>query len=299
MEKIIRYHGLKGPASLLGLSNNEMIEILGLSEFVAYKMTQRIKTIAVLLSLLNDLESNGINVTTKYESNYPQCLAKSMKKRAPIFLYYAGDLASYTTGISLSGLSELSNKDNAYTKRIVDKIIEEEKYYLSNGTKGVNNVAYYYALNHGCKTIEVVCDNMIETVRENRRYIKNNQLVVISAVDPHSKFNVTNAIDRNSYVCGLSKYQIIVSSKINNGATWFTCLQNLHHGWTEQLVLDNDYLGNQRLLEMQATPLYIKDVLSDFSFDIIYETNQTKKEIAEVNIDQMSMFEFIGEENDV
>lgn len=97
------------------------------------------------------------------------------------------------------------------------------------------------------------------------------------------------------YVCALSKYQIIVSSSINNGATWFTSLQNLHNKWTTPLAVEGLYLGNDRLLDMGVTPIYIKDVLSDYSFDMIYDRNKKIVEDAEVNIDQMSIFEFIGE----
>ena len=73
--------------------------------------------------------------------------------------------------------------------------------------------------------------------KDYTRYIKSGQLVMLSAEDPNCYFDVTNAIERNSYVCALSKYQIIVSSSINNGATWFTSLQNLHNKWTTPLAV--------------------------------------------------------------
>ena len=52
-----------------------------------------------------------------------------------------------------------------------------------------------------------------------------------------------------------------------------------------------------RLLEMKTIPLYIKDVLSDLSFEMIYENNK-KEESDEINIDQMSIFEFIGDNDE-
>ena len=39
----------------------------------------------------------------------------------------------------------------------------------------------------------------------------------------------------------------------------------------------------------------IYTILSDYSFDMIYDRNKKIVEDAEVNIDQMSIFEFIGE----
>ena len=46
-----------------------------------------------------------------------------------------------------------------------------------------------------------------------------------------------------------------------------------------------------------STDLYIKNIVSDTSFEMIYELNK-KENIEEVNIDQMSIFEFIGDTNE-
>ena len=43
--------------------------------------------------------------------------------------------------------------------------------------------------------------------------------------------------------------------------------------------------------------VYVKNIVSDTSFEMIYELNK-KENIEEVNIDKMSIFEFIGETNE-
>lgn len=298
VERILKIHGLHGPASLFGLSVEEMMDILNISEFVAYKLSCRIKTLSVLLKLLNDLDAKGIRMITKYDEEYPHCLLKKMKKRAPIYLYVIGEMPKSFEGISIQGLQEVEKKDRAYTKRLIDKIIDEDKWFISNDSKGIDNEAFTYAINHKCKTIAFMCDNdILDKAHDYRRQVKNGSLVLLSAVDPSRRFNITNCLDRNSYVCGLSKYQIIISSKINSGVTWFTAMHNMHNNWTKTFVLNNNYAGNIRLLEMKTIPLYIKDVLSDSSFEMIYENNK-KTDVEEINIDQMSIFEFIGEENE-
>lgn len=298
IEKKIHYYGLKGPTSLLSMTCDEMIEILQIDEFCAYKMTERIKTMATFISALNILETKGIKIITKYDKEYPRDLLKYNKKRAPLYLFYCGDIAIIKRGISIAGLSEVRKKENAYTKRLVDKIIEEDAIYISNNTKGVDTVALHYALHHGGKAVCFVCEQLEEKNKEYRRYLKNKQLVMVSAVAPNMKFDVTNAIDRNGYVCGLSVYQIIVASNINNGATWFTALQNMHHHWTIPFVVENDCIGNVRLLDMGAVPMRIKDILSEYSFDMIYDRNKKMIENENVDIDQMSIFEFLGENNE-
>ena len=295
VEKIIKKKDLKGPASLLSMSQQDLEDILEIDEFIADKMVKRLATVNVFLSVLNNLESNGINVTTKYEDNFPARLVKQLKKRSPLYLFYCGDINITKDGISLMGLTKVTKKDRTYTKRLIDKVSENDLVYISNDSKGIDEVAFHYALQQGCKCVSFVCERLTAKQNEYKKYLKTGQLVMLSAEDPNSYFNITSAIDRNSYVCALSKYQIVISSSINNGATWFTALQNLHNNWTIPLAIEGSYLGNDRLLDMGVIPIYIKDILADLSFDMIYEKNKRILEDTEVNIDQMSIFEFIGE----
>lgn len=295
IEKIIKKKELSGPASLLSMSQCELEDILGVNEFIAYKMSRRLKTINIFLSVLNNLEHNGINITTKYEDNYPQRLIKYLRKRAPLYLFYCGDINIIKEGVSLAGLTKVTKKDRTYIKRLLDKIIKDDFIYISNDSKGVDELAFKYALHQGANCINFVCERLTAKQNDYRKYLKSGQLLMLSAEDPNSYFDITSAIDRNSYVCALSKYQIIVSTSINNGATWFTALQNLHNNWTIPMAIEGLYLGNDRLLDIGVTPIYIKDILSDSSFDRIYENNKKSLVDAEVNIDQMSIFEFIGE----
>ena len=67
------------------------------------------------------------------------------------------------------------------------------------------------------------------------------------------------------------------------------------YSFTIPLAVEGLYLGNDRLLDMGVTPIYVKDILSDDSFDKIYDKNKNDIEATEINIDQMSIFEFLGE----
>jgi predicted Rossmann fold nucleotide-binding protein DprA/Smf involved in DNA uptake len=298
IEKIIKMHGLKGPTSLLGMKYEELIDVLGIDEFCAYKMHQRMKTMDIFIKALSDIENRDIQVITKYDEAYPKVLLRTMKKRAPLYLFYSGDITLVKEGISLAGLVEVTKKERGYTKRLVDKIKEEQFVLVSNDTRGIDDVALQYALHHDCVVACFICHDFYKKQQEYRRYLKSKQMILLTAVDPAKYFTVTNAIDRNSYVCGLSKYQIIISSKINNGATWFTALQNMHQRWTIPFVVENDTIGNIRLLDMGAVSLTIKDILSEHSFDMMYHRNKEIIEESLVHMDQMSIFEFIGDDNE-
>ena len=297
VEKNLKVHGLNGPSSLFGLNSDELMDILDISEYSAYKIVRRMKSIQFFLKKLHEYEQQGIRIITKYDEEYPQNLIKKMKKSAPLCLFIAGTLPVKFEGISITGLQTVSKKEKGYVKRLVDKINNEDKWLISNDCKGIDQEAFHYGLHHHSQIICFVCENMLNKIQEYKKSIRMGKVVFLSAVDPAKRFTVTHAIDRNSYVCALSMFQIVVSSKINSGATWFTIMHNMHHNWTVSLVLDNDCFGNQRLLEMKTVPIYIKNIVSDTSFEMIYELNK-KENIEEVNIDQMSIFEFIGDTNE-
>ena len=297
VERNLKIHGLNGPSSLFGLDSNELMNMLEISEYSAYKIVRRMKSTHLFLKKLREYEQQGIRIITKYDEDFPQVLIRKMKKNAPLYLFVAGQLPTDFEGISITGLQTVTKKEKGRVRRLVDKINDEDKWLISNDCKGVDQEAFYYGLHHHSKIICFVCENMYDKIEEYKKSIKSGRVVFLSAVDPIKRFTVTHAIDRNRYVCGLSEFQIVVSSKINSGATWFTIMHNMHHNWTTSLVLDNDCFGNQRLLEMKTTPLYLKNIISDMSFEKIYELNK-KEDVEEVNIDQMSIFEFIGDAND-
>ena len=265
VERNLKIHGLNGPSSLFGLDSNELMNMLEISEYSAYKIVRRMKSIHLFLKQLHEYEKQGIRIITKYDEDFPQVLIKKMKKNAPLYLFVAGQLPTDFEGISITGLQTVTKKEKGYIKRLVDKINDEDKWLISNDCKGVDQEAFYYGIHHHSKIICFVCENMYDKIEEYKKIIRLGRIVFLS--------------------------------EINSGATWFTIMHNMHHNWTISLVLDNDCFGNQRLLEMKTIPLYLKNIISNMSFEMIYELNK-KEDIEEINIDQMSIFEFIGDAND-
>ena len=82
------------------------------------KWHEELKRWIFFLSVLNNLEGNGINVTTKYEDNFPKLLTKHLKKRAPLYVFYCGNIELVGEGISLMGLNKVTKKNRAYNQRI-------------------------------------------------------------------------------------------------------------------------------------------------------------------------------------
>ena len=296
VEKKLRSSSKKTPSKLFGMNKETLTDILDIDEYTAYKMIARSNKINSLMFALANLENEGISVTTKYEDNYPQELITSLKKRAPLFLYYVGDLSIMNNMVSIVGPQNMEKRLNSFTRNLVTKIYDEGKTLVSSGLKGVDAYALKIHMNLGGKAVCFVSDHLFDKKKTYAKYIKDNRMVLISAVDPFAYFNVTNALDRNIYVCGLSDLQFVTASHINSGGIWFTSMQNCHFKWTKQLVLNDErYNGNIRLIEMGATKVTYEDILSLMSIDEIIEKNKVEEIVEEFVIDQMSIYEFLDE----
>ncbi len=297
VERKLRNASKKTPSKLFGMNRDTMVQILGIDEYIAYKLMARKETLNDLMFALANLENEGIYITTKYEDNYPKNLTTTLKKRAPLYLYYVGDLTMTENHmVSVVGPQSLEKKLNSFTRNTVTKIFDEEKVLVVNGTKGTDAYALKVFMQLGGKVVCFVSDHMFDKKKTYAKAIKEGRLVLISAVDPFAYFNVTNALDRNIYVCGLSDLQIVTATHINSGGVWFTTIQNFHYHWTKQMVLDDDnYNGNIRLLEMGAVKVTYEDMLSLLTLDQIVEKNAVVEEEEEILIDQMSIYEFLDE----
>ncbi len=293
VEKKLRSVLKRSPSRLFGMNKDALIDLLEVEEFVAYKIAARLTGFDKLLHALSNLETEGINITTRYEEDFPKSLL-SLKKRAPLFIYYVGDISIADNMISIVGPQMLDKRINYFVKTLLKKMKSEDKVLVSSDLKGVENFALKNYLQMGGKAICFVSDHLLDKKRQYSKYIKDNKLCIMSAVDPYSFFNVTNALDKNMYMCGLSESQFISASQINSGGVWFTTMQNLHYHWTTPLVLnDNKYNGNIRLLEMGAIGVSVEDIESELSIEQIIIKNEVVKEKEEIFIDQMSIFEFL------
>lgn len=296
VEKKLKSTSKKSPSKLFGMNKDTLTQILDIDEYIAYKMIARISSLNNLMFALTNLENEGISITTKYEDNYPLKLVQSLKKRAPLFLYYVGDLSNMNNMVSVVGPQVLDKRVMSFTKNLVTKIYDENKVLVSSGLKGIDSYALKTQLQLGGQAICFLSDHMFDKIKPYSKYIKDRKLVLISAVDPFAYFNVTNALDRNIYVCGLSDMQFITASHINSGGVWFTTIQNLHYHWTKQLVLNEKaYNGNIRLLEMGAIKVTYEDILSLLTLDQIIEKNEVIEEEEKILVDQMSIYEFLDE----
>ncbi len=100
---------------------------------------------------------------------------------------------------------------------------------ISGGARGVDSTAMLAAIAEGGRAVGVLADSLSKSAiaSKYRLAIQNQQLTLISAVDPQAGFNMGNAMGRNKYIYGLADYGLVVSSDYNKGGTWAGAIEAL------------------------------------------------------------------------
>lgn len=297
IEKRIKDTGRDDVSSLIGMNREALMLLLDIDNMLIDKIVARSTLLADMIHSLHNLENEGIHVTTKYEDNYPRELY-CLNNRMPLILYYVGNMDLIKdNNVSVVGPHVNNRTLNFATKSVINKVLEEERTLITCGIKGIDEYATRSILKMGGSVIMFVADHMLDKIRLNKRYLRDGHMLILCAVDPYAYFDVTNSLDRNIYVCGLSKEQFIIATNVNSGAVWFTSVQNLHYHWTTPLVVDASpyYNGNLRLIEMGAIRVSKDDLASPLDIEHIIMKNRIVNEEDDTEIDQMTIFEFIEE----
>ena len=185
VEKKLKGSLKRTPAKLFGMNKDALTQLLDIDEYIAYKMIARMTHLESLIFALSNLENEGIYITTKYEENYPQCLLTSLKKRAPLFLYYVGDLSLMKDMVSIVGPQTMDRRLNSFVKNLVTKIYDEEKVLVSSGLKGIDAYALKMHLQLGGKAVCFVSDHMFDRKKTYAKAIREGKIVLVSAVGSH------------------------------------------------------------------------------------------------------------------
>lgn len=216
---------------------------------------------------IEQLQSQGIYITTRAEENYPQQLKKVLKHNSPSLLYWAGDMNLVNNpSVAVVGSRNPEQKALDFTKNLAVKSVKSGMSIVSGGAKGIDSTAQENALKSGGYVISILSDGLARKLRYKkvREYIMRGKLLLLSAVHPKSGFTVYSAMNRNKYIYGLSDVAVVVSSDENKGGTWAGATENLKNKWVPLFVRSEEGIpkGNENLLAMGCKPISSADLLS-------------------------------------
>ena len=218
----------KQPADLL---TNQAEEILDNYPVLDKSRIIQLLSRGFLLSqVIENWHARGIWVISRADEAYPSRLKNRLKEQSPAILYGCGDvkLLNYG-GLAVVGSRDVDNELITYTQNIASLSAEAKKMIISGGAKGVDSAAMYGTLEANGWACGVLADGLEKAVLDsrNRLALQNSKLVLISAFDPKSVFNVANAMQRNKYIYALADAALVVNSDLNKGGTWSGAVEQL------------------------------------------------------------------------
>jgi DNA processing protein len=217
------------PADLLAPHAQALIQVC--HHLVESNRLSRLLARGFLLSqAIERWQTRAIWVVSSTDGEYPQRLIARLKNDAPPVLFGCGETAILDTGgLAVVGSRDIDDTLVAYTEDVGRLAAKARSTIVSGGARGVDQAAMRGALMAGGKAVGVLADSLerVALIRENRNFMLDGQLVLVSPYDPMAGFNVGHAMQRNKLIYAMADSALVVSSDYEKGGTWA--------GATEQL----------------------------------------------------------------
>lgn len=286
-EQNISTSGVSSPGELLQRNTDNWPSEIWTTEATQDWVEKRLGRSSHLALELEELNNRGIWVTTVYEPEYPKQLKKTLGRKAPPFLYVAGQAAHLSEqAVGFVGSRDVTERDREFTRDLVNKVIDEEYAVVSGGAKGIDETSERVGLERGGPVIEFPTEGIGRCLEDAavRDAVIDEKLTLASHYHPRASWNVGAAMGRNKLIHGFGKYTVVVRSG-ETGGTWEGSNENLSHDWSTLLVCDHadTPAGNQALLEKGGVAIDPSDIPSTESLDSWVEHRKKASQKAERN----------------
>lgn len=243
------------PKDLLNLNEYETASILSGTKISSERLMRLMDRSAGLFTEVSMYVSEGINIYTRADKEYPVKLKKKLKQKCPPMFYCAGDIEiSELHVVGYSGSREIDSNDEEFTRKTVRKTCRYNFGVVSGGAKGVDSIAANTALEEGMPVIEYIAGGLSAILKKKdiREHVIKKHRLILSEMLPDSAFTVGSAMSRNKYIYAHSEGTVIIKSDLNKGGTWTGAQENIKHEWSKIFCRDINYPGNMELIRMGA-----------------------------------------------
>ena len=247
------------PCELLSFSDEDFEVKLDLSMDEAQRITKLIGRSGSITFEIEKYADMGINIMTRADIHYPKALKKKLGKSCPPIFYYAGNPElSDKKCVGFVGSRSIGTNDEVFTAATVSKINAKGFTVVSGGARGVDSLASEISLANGSCSVEYVADSLVSRIKSRAvvSAVINNRLLILSAVNPDSRFFTGFAMMRNKYIYAQSEGTVIIKSDYNKGGTWNGAITNLKQRLCNTFCWNNpEYEGNAELIKRGAIPI--------------------------------------------
>lgn len=177
----------------------------------------------LLSQVVERWQARAIWVVSRADAGYPRRLKTRLREDAPALIYGCGDRSVCGNGgLAIVGSRHADEALLAYASAAGRLAAEAGRAVVSGGAAGIDRAAMRGALEAGGQACGVLADGLEKVAmhRENRNFLLEGKLLLISPYDPSAGFHVGNAMQRNKLVYALADASLVVSSDRNRGGTW-------------------------------------------------------------------------------
>jgi len=245
------------PADFLDLSNRDLQTKLDVPMENATRITQLLERSGALAIALERLESLGIHVLTRADSDYPEKYRQRLKDSAPAVLFYAGEKALLgQPGVAVVGSRHLDETGKECAAFVGNACGLSGMVLYSGGAKGVDTISMEAALAGRGTAVSVLADSLERAVRGPKEALSRGDLCLVTPYGPQAGFSVGAAMGRNRLIYTLADYAIVVTSDAETGGTWAGATEALRNNWIPVFILEHERMseGNKLLRQRGALP---------------------------------------------
>lgn len=249
----------KQPADLIGATAGEVVDLCA-KMFGRPRLDTLLGRGFLLSQAVERWNIRSIWVVSRADADYPRRFKTRLKEDAPPLLYGCGDAALLEKGgLAVVGSRHVDDELIAYTERVGRMAAEAHRTLISGAARGIDRAAMNGALQAGGTVVGVMSDSLERAAMagDNREFLMDKRLVLVSPYDPVAGFNVGHAMQRNKFIYALSDAALVVSVDFQKGGTWEGAVEQLEHFHFVPVFVrngDNGGRGNRALIQLGGRP---------------------------------------------
>jgi DNA protecting protein DprA len=211
--------------------------------------------------VLDGLVERDVSLIAVTDERYPERINTLLGVKAPPLLAVLGNQELLTAvSVGFCGSRKASEKGLGTARDCAEQLAAAGVNVVSGYAAGVDVTTHTSALRQGGSTTVVLAEGILNfRVRRDLQDCWDwNRVVVVSEFMPTVKWNVGNAMQRNSTICALSRAMVLIEAGLQGGSieAGRTCLNMglplfapVYDGMPQSAR------GNQEMLEVGARPL--------------------------------------------
>ena len=167
------------------------------------------------------LNDNDIQSVIYDEDNYPKKLINALGDKAPVILFYRGNLTFFSyPSVGFCGSRNASQKGLETAKDCADQMAGAGANIISGYAHGVDLTTHVAALESGGVTTLVLAEGILhfKFKQELSNYSDSKKILIISEFLPGVPWSVRNAMQRNNTICGLADATVLIEAREKGGS---------------------------------------------------------------------------------